>query len=204
MTASRLVLLRHGETDWNAAGRMQGHLDMPMNDTGRQQARTAASMLAERFDASRIVSSDLSRAHETARAVGEATGLPVHSDQRLREINVGDWVGLTLQDIVAEDPSVGERLHRGEDVRRSATGETSTELGERIAAALQAVAEDVDDGETVLVVTHGMAARIGSVFFAGGTFAETRLLGGLRNCAWIVLESGRDGVWRIRQYNVHA
>lgn len=204
MTGSRLVLLRHGETDWNAAGRMQGHLDIPMNATGQRQARAAAAALAARFDAARIVSSDLSRAQETARAVAEATELAVATDERLREINVGEWVGRTLADIVADDPTIGERLHRGEDVRRSATGETSTEMGQRIAGALRDIAADADDGETVLVVTHGMAARIGSVFFAGGTFAETRLFGGLRNCAWVVLESGRDAVWRIRQYNVQA
>ncbi|SDB80213.1 probable phosphoglycerate mutase [Raineyella antarctica] len=204
MTASRLVLWRHGETDWNAVGRMQGHLDIPMNATGEQQARAAAAVLAERHHATSIVSSDLSRAQGTARALAEATGLPVTTDERLREINVGEWVGLTLTDIVAADPSVGEALHRGEDVRRSATGETSTELGERIAGALRDIVEDTDDGETVVVVTHGMAARIGSVFFAGGSFDDTRLLGGVRNCAWIVLDAGRDGVWRIRQYNVQA
>lgn len=204
MTASRLVLLRHGETDWNAAGRMQGHLDIPMNATGQRQASAAAKALADRFDAARIVSSDLSRAQETARAVAEATGLSVVTDERLREINVGEWVGRTLADIVADDPTIGERLHRGEDVRRSATGETSSEMGQRIAEALHDIAAGADDGETVLVVTHGMAARIGAVFFAGGTFAETRLFGGLRNCSWVVLESGRDAVWRIRQFNVQA
>ena len=73
-----------------------------------------------------------------------------------------------------------------------------------IAAALRDIVERADDGETVVVVTHGMAARIGSVFFAGGNFADTRLLGGVRNCAWIVLDPGRDAVWRIRQYNVQA
>lgn len=204
MTASRLILLRHGETDWNASGRMQGHLDIPMNATGERQARAAATALAERHHIGSIVSSDLSRAQGTARALAEATGLPVSTDQRLREINVGEWVGLTLADILASDKKVAEALHRGEDVRRSATGENSTELGERIAGALRDIVEQTDDGETVAVVTHGMAARFGAVFFAGGGFADTRLLGGLRNCAWIVLDAGKDGVWRIRQYNVQA
>lgn len=204
MTAARLILLRHGETDWNFAGRMQGHLDIPMNETGERQARAAAVALAERHDATTIISSDLSRAQGTARALSEITGVPIVTDERLREINVGEWVGLTLPDIIAADPGVGEKLHRGEDVRRSATGETSTEMGQRIAAALREIVEGADDGETVVVVTHGMAARIGSVFFAGGNFADTRLLGGVRNCAWIVLDPGRDAVWRIRQYNVQA
>lgn len=203
MTAARLIIWRHGETDWNLTGRFQGHHDIPLNAVGEQQARTAAPFLAE-WGPTSIISSDLSRARGTARALADVTGLPVTLDERLREINVGDWVGRTIQEIVEEDPSIGERMRNGEDVRRSDAGETAGEMGERIAAALNDIAEEAADGETVVVVTHGMAARIGSVFFVGGSYFDTRLFGGVRNCAWIVLDTGRDDVWRIRQYNVHV
>lgn len=203
MTASRLIIWRHGETDWNLTGRFQGHHDIPLNAVGEQQARTAAPFLAE-WGPTSIISSDLSRARGTAQALADVTDLPVTLDERLREINVGDWVGRTILEVVEEDPGVGERMRNGEDVRRSATGETSTELGERIAGALNDIVEEAEDGETVVVVTHGMAARIGSIFFVGGSYVDTRLFGGVRNCAWIVLDTGRDGVWRIRQYNVHV
>ncbi|WOP17699.1 histidine phosphatase family protein [Raineyella sp. LH-20] len=203
MTASRLIIWRHGETDWNLTGRFQGHHDIPLNAVGEQQARTAAPFLAE-WEPTSIVSSDLARARGTAQALADITHLPVSVDERLREINVGDWVGRTILEIIEEDPSIGVRMRNGEDVRRSETGETSTEMGERIADALVDIAEAAEDGETVVVVTHGMAARIGSVFFVGGTYVDTRLLGGVRNCAWIVIDTGRDGVWRIRQYNVHV
>ncbi|QGF24273.1 histidine phosphatase family protein [Raineyella fluvialis] len=203
MTAARLIIWRHGETDWNVTGRFQGHHDIPLNAVGEQQARTAAPFLAE-WGPTSIVSSDLSRAKGTAQALAELTDLPITLDERLREINVGDWVGRTIQEIVDEDPEIGERMRNGEDVRRSATGETGAEMGERIAAALGDIAEEAEDGETVVVVTHGMAARIGTVSFVGGSFFDTRLFGGIRNCAWIVMDPGRDGVWRIRQYNVHV
>lgn len=203
MSAARLVIWRHGETDWNAGGRFQGHLDIPMNATGERQARAAAAVLAE-LGPTKIVSSDLSRAQGTARALADLTGLPVLLDERLREVNVGEWVGSTLQDIIAADPTIGEALQRGEDVRRSPTGENATELGQRIAAALHDIVAEAQDGEVVVVVTHGMAARYGSVFFVGGTFVDARLFGGVRNCAWIVLDPGKDGVWRVRQYNVHV
>jgi len=204
VTASRLVLWRHGETDWNAAGRMQGHLDIPMNATGERQARAAAAVLAEQHPATRIVSSDLTRAQTTARMLADLTDLPVATDKRLREINVGEWVGLTYDDIIATDPRLCEAMRRGDDVRRSQSGENATELGLRVAAALRDIVEEAEDGESVVVVTHGLAALYGAVFLAGGDFEDSRMLGVIQNCAWVVMAPDRHDAWRIRQYNVHA
>lgn len=203
MSARTLILWRHGETDWNREGRLQGYHDIPMNAEGQAQARRAATALAE-LGPTRIVSSDLGRARMTAEELSRTTGLPVETDQRLREINVGDWVGRTHADIAAADPLVAEAMRNGEDYRRSGTGETSTELGTRIAAALHDIAESSDDDDVVVVVTHGMAARVGAVFFVGGDWVDTRFFGGFRNCAWTVLGRGGDEVWRIRQYNIQA
>src|SRR5436190_1312043 len=89
-----LLLVRHGETDWNAAGRLQGHTDRPLNEYGRRQAKELADRLAgEGADA--IYASDLSRAKETAEIVGERLGLTVVIDADLREKNWGSWEGLT-------------------------------------------------------------------------------------------------------------
>lgn len=203
MSASRLVLWRHGQTDWNVSGRLQGQQDIPMNDVGLDQARAAAGVLAQ-LPPDRIVSSDLTRAYETARFLGALTGVPVEIDRRLREIDVGEWGGRDFADIRALDPDLAEAIVRGEDIRRSPTGEKPSEVGERIAAALGDIAGTTADGRTVVVVTHGMAARIGSVFFAGGTYAETRLLGGMHNCAWITLAPAWTGSWQIKEYNVRT
>ncbi|HVK45369.1 MAG TPA: histidine phosphatase family protein, partial [Micropruina sp.] len=100
MTAARVVLWRHGETDWNADGRYQGQADVQLNDRGLAQARAAAPLIAA-LKPSRIVTSDLVRARVTAAELGALTGLAVEPQPRLQEINVGDWVGLTNEQVFA-------------------------------------------------------------------------------------------------------
>lgn len=90
MSLSHLILMRHGETDWNAQARLQGHRDIPLNEAGVRQAADAAPSVAA-LDPQLIMSSDLSRARSTAWAVSELTGLPVGVDQRLRETSMGRW-----------------------------------------------------------------------------------------------------------------
>src|SRR5437016_11644351 len=94
MTTRRLVMLRHGQTDFNLGSRMQGQLDTELRELGRAQAVAAAEVLAKRQPLL-IVSSDLRRAYDTASALGERTGLPVQVDSRLRETHLGDWQGMT-------------------------------------------------------------------------------------------------------------
>jgi broad specificity phosphatase PhoE len=202
MTARRLVVWRHGRTEWNHTGRFQGQADIPLDDRGHLQAKTAAQVLAG-FDPVAIVASDLSRARQTAAPLAELTGLPVATDRRLREIHVGSWEGLTVAEMTALDPERAERYLQGEDIRRSPTGETVAEVGDRVAAALGEVAEAAPDGSTVVVVMHGLAARVGACRFVGFPQETWRLLGGMHNCGWMTLERHRTvGYWRIDEYNV--
>ncbi len=136
-----LLLVRHGETDWNAEGRLQGHTDRPLNEHGRRQARGLAERLAG--DAiTAVYSSDLSRARETAEILAEPLGLPVVTDPDLRERNWGNWEGLT--------GSERDRVeHVGEDVGAH---------GERMLRAILRIAEQ-HSGERVVVVTHGGSMR---------------------------------------------
>jgi broad specificity phosphatase PhoE len=136
-----LLLVRHGETDWNAEGRLQGHTDTPLNDYGRRQAGALAEELdGERFDA--VYSSDLARARETAEIRGARLGLGVVLEPGLREKNWGTWEGLTP----------AER-----DVVEYA-GETTEAHRERTLRTLLAIAERHLEGR-VLVVTHGGSMR---------------------------------------------
>ena len=150
-----IFLVRHGQTDWNAERRWQGHADPPLNERGRAEARVLADRLAGR-GLRRVYSSDLERARETAEIVGAALGLPVELDERLREVDVGEWSGLTLTEVEERFPDGFRRRHEG------GTGWTEGErfdvMTERVLAALHELAARHGD-EPVLVVTHGGPIR---------------------------------------------
>jgi glucosyl-3-phosphoglycerate phosphatase len=204
VTAAQLVVLRHGRTAWNASGRFQGQADIPLDERGERQAHHTAPLLAELAPAA-IVSSDLVRARATAAPLAELTGLPVRSDPRLREIHVGSWEGLTLDRVAEVDPDLGRRYLAGEDVRRSATGETVAEVADRVVEALTEIAASAPAGSTVVVVMHGLAGRVGVCRLVGFPEPTWRRLGSLHNCGWITVERHRSGdYWRITEYNTTA
>jgi broad specificity phosphatase PhoE len=137
-----LLLVRHGETDWNADGRLQGQTDRPLSDFGRRQARRLADELADE-ELEAIYSSDLSRARETAEIVGERLGLQVVLDADLREKDWGTWEGLTA---VERD-------------RVEFIGESIEAHQERTLHALRRISERHPGNGRVLVVTHGGSMR---------------------------------------------
>jgi broad specificity phosphatase PhoE len=137
-----LLLVRHGETDWNAHGRLQGHTDRPLSDYGRRQARQLAGDLEDE-GLGAIYSSDLARARETAGIVGERLGLPVVLDPDLREKDWGTWEGLTA---VERD-------------RVEFVGETTEAHQERVLGALRQISERHAGDARILVVTHGGSMR---------------------------------------------
>jgi glucosyl-3-phosphoglycerate phosphatase len=204
MTASRLVLWRHGRTEWNVTGRFQGQADVHLDEVGREQAAAAARVVAG-FEPVSIFSSDLSRTYQTAEPLAALTGLEIQTDKRLREIHVGSWEGLLGDEIRAQDPELAKRVWEGEDVRRSPTGESPQEVADRVAEALGEIAETAGEGDTIAVVTHGLAGRVGACRFVGLPFEHWRTFGGLANCAWISLDRHRSGAyWRIETYNAVA
>ena len=139
---THLTFIRHGETDWNADGRLQGQTDRPLSDYGREQARQLAEDLqGEGFDA--IYSSDLSRARETAEIVGARLGLRVELDPDLREKDWGNWEGLTS---VERDPF-------------EFVGESTEAHQERTLRALRRLSERHPGDARILVVTHGGSMR---------------------------------------------
>ena len=155
----RLLLVRHGETDWNREGRFQGRSDQPMNDTGRAQSRALAARLRTEMSGAidAIYASPLLRAAETAQILAEAVGrAPTHVDD-LRERDVGNWGGLTYDEIKARFPDDWARAATGHDVAFGG-GETMAQVQARIVAALDGIAAR-HPGGAVLVVSHGLALK---------------------------------------------
>lgn len=181
-----LLLVRHGETDWNNERRWQGHADRPLNDAGRAQARELADELAGRsIDA--IFTSDLARAHETATIVGERLGLPVVADAGLREVDVGDWSGLHHAEIEGLHPAGYARWRKGGKGWNG--GETYEEMGARVVAAVRRIAL-AHPGQTLLIVSHGgsiKACRLAALPAGGTDESAMSEVGGLGNCEVVEL-----------------
>ena len=152
---TRILLIRHGETPWNAAGRWQGHADPGLTGQGLAQARAVAQALAAETDRpwSRVVASDLARAHQTASAIASALSLSIESDARLRELDVGSWSGLTRAEIAARDAETLLAFEGGEPTIRPGGGESRLEIRERAQDFVRDLAER-RSGESVIIVTH--------------------------------------------------
>ena len=196
---TRLVVWRHGNTDWNASGRVQGQTDISLNDLGQEQAHVAARLLAGlRPDA--IVASDLRRAADTAAALAALTSLPVRTDVRLRERYFGRWQGLQLTEAAERYPDEYARWRAG-DPDPGAGIETLDDLGKRLGSALQEAADTVPGG-TVVVATPGGAARQGIGQLLGWEPAVLRTVDSLRNCHWTELWHDDVRGWHLRAHNV--
>lgn len=203
---TRVVLWRHGQTEWNAEGRFQGQTDVPLDTVGRAQARRAAPLLA-RLGPSLLVSSDLSRASETAQALADVTGLDVHLDEDLRETNGGAFQGLTGAEIRDRYPADWAAWAGGDPQHRNpGGGESRTDVAARMLEAVLRAAEAAGDGLAVLA-THGGAARLAVAQLIGLPLERVGSLGVISNTAWTMLER-RSGVdvdhWVLVEHNART
>jgi broad specificity phosphatase PhoE len=150
-----ILLARHGESDWNRAGRWQGYADRPLTELGREQARALADRLEE-IELEAVYSSDLLRARQTAEIVAATKSLQVTTVPELREVDVGSWSGLTRAEAERRFPDGFARWQAGGE--GWSDGETYGQLGERVVGAIRRIAADHDGGR-VLVVAHGGSIR---------------------------------------------
>lgn len=187
---TELVLLRHGQTEWNVTHRIQGSVDIPLNDLGMEQARAAGEALASAsLDA--IVSSQLERAIATARLVNGAHGVPHSIDERLAERAHGRFEGLTVQEII--DEIGAEQVD--DFFQHSPELESWHSVAERVLRALNEAAV-ANEGRTTLIVSHGGAIKAAVAAIRG---VHHRSLPGLHNCSFTRLAF--DGTWTISDYN---
>lgn len=203
MTLQMLVLLRHGQTDYNVGGRMQGHLDSRLTQDGLAQAVAVAPDIAK-VAPERIISSDLRRARDTAEVVGGACGLPVGLDPRLRETNLGDWQGRTVLEIEREYPGA-IATWRSDPAWAPPGGESRIEVVSRSRPVVDELDEQLADSPAaaaVLVAHGGLIAGLVCGLLALPTSAWPAI-GGLGNCRWTTLARRDDHPrWRLTGYNV--
>jgi probable phosphoglycerate mutase len=150
---TRVLAIRHGETAWNVDGRIQGQLDVPLNEMGRWQVHRLALAVADE-DIAAVYSSDLRRALETAQAVARGSGDPVVTDTGLRERGFGTFEGLSYAEINERWPEMGERWRRRDPTFGAPGGETLNEFYARSIAAASRLAA-LHPGQTVALVSHG-------------------------------------------------
>jgi broad specificity phosphatase PhoE len=152
---TRLLLLRHGFTDWNAEGRYQGQADPPLNAAGREQADCLAERLAGRGILA-IYSSDLQRARQTAEIVSRKLGLCVSVDRHLREISQGEWEGMLVAEIISHYPAEWSRREVDPTCFSPPGGESVLQVARRLRQTADEIARQHPAG-SVLVISHGLA-----------------------------------------------
>jgi len=166
-----ILLARHGETDWNREGRMQGQSDQPLNALGRAQAGALAEALVG-VELAAVYSSDLRRAYETARIVADARGMDVVVTAALREVDFGEWEGMRRDEIEHRFP-VGHSRWRRYEGHGWEHGESYEEMGARVVAAVLGIAAG-HPGEQVLLVAHGGPIRAVHAHASGLSAPEAR------------------------------
>lgn len=202
MTAGTIVLWRHGQTEYNLTARMQGQVDIPLNEHGLAHAARAAAALLD-FGPTAIVSSDLSRASSTAGILAELSGLEVRLDARLRERSFGLFEGLTRPEMVERWPEAFTRWRRGEEVAEIGI-EPREAVGQRVADAVSEAAGALQGDEVLVVVGHGAALGAGVTRLVGLGPGGWHGIAGMDNCHWATLRAnkGRVPEWVLTAYNV--
>lgn len=155
---TRFILIRHGETDWNAEGRYQGQSDVPLNARGRSQSAELSAELGENQPVA-IYCSDLKRASESAEILGRALGVSVYQDPRLREIHLGCWEGMLFEEIQAKYSDLLNLRKLDPRTVSAPGGETVEQVRIRVMAAVRDIAKQ-HINETIAIVSHGLALAI--------------------------------------------
>ena len=196
---NRVLLWRHGQTDWNINNRFQGHSDIPLNEVGIGQVQHAARLLAD-MQPTKIISSDLQRARATAEALSDLVELPVSIDPELRETHGGKWEGKTGTENRAEDFANFVRWIDGDNNPAGETGERRTDVAIRAVGAIERALAGGGDDQLLVVTTHGGTARCVLGHLLGLPQSHWGVIGGLSNAAWSIVQHGPRG-WYLVEHN---
>ena len=197
----RIVLWRHGQTDWNVENRFQGHSDIPLNKVGQYQASEAAKVLAA-LRPDRIISSDLIRAQSTAAALAALTDITVEINPNLRETDGGLWEGKLASENRTTHGELFANWYEGGDEPAGVTGERRSDVAKRAVAVIEK--ETTNFSGTIVFVTHGGTVRsvLGSILKL--PIAQWGVIGGLSNACWSILELTKHHTgsrWYLAEHN---
>jgi probable phosphoglycerate mutase len=194
----QLICVRHGRTAWNADRRFQGHTDIPLDDEGRAQATALAALLRnERIDVA--ASSDLGRAAETARIVLGPRDVPLRLDADWREMQFGEWEGLTWEQILTANPHLDPTNETAVKAYTPVGGETFDALCARVARGVERIAGDVADDGVALVATHAGPLHALLRVLLGDSELKVRFL-----TASVTRFRRTNGVWTLARLNQTA
>ncbi len=191
----KIILIRHGITDWNLVRRYQGHTDVPLNEQGREQARELAMML-EKMPIAAIYSSDLVRAYETAKIIAEGRSIPIYKLRELRETHFGNWEGLTIEEIHEKFPEDVERLKKDPIHGLRPGGESRGIMFERVKKKVLEIAKK-HPNQTIAIVAHEGTIAAATCALTGEEFREHRQKYRLDNTSYNILEQ-ENGKWHLR------
>lgn len=194
---TRLVLIRHGESEWNVVRRVQGQSGTGLSERGRRQAVRTAELAVEAYHDVVLAASDLQRCRETVEPFAGSLGVEVELHEGLRERHFGDWTGELATDIAAADPDRWERWKAGEDVIGEVGGEDTPTLVSRVTGAVRDLLGRAA-GRTVICVTHGGPVWHGTQALLG---LDERVLGGVANCGVTELDVDGDHGTRLVSWN---
>lgn len=155
---TEIIIIRHGETEWNQSGRFQGHSDVPLSEEGRAQAEALGrNLIVDQVDA--IYASDLIRAMETAAPLAARFGLKVIADPLLRELNFGAWEGRSFTEVNADSPDTMKEFYRDPEQAAIPESEPFSDFQKRVAGRVREIAA-AECGKRVVIVSHGASIRI--------------------------------------------
>lgn len=206
---TKVIFWRHGQTDYNLQGRIQGSHDIQLNETGVAQARLAAEQIAK-YEPARIYSSTLCRAEQTAKPLQELlsvatsagdTPVAIHTDLRLAERKFGLWEGLTADEICKKWQAEYQRWRSGKQPEGVGV-EPLQEVGQRFAQCVQEVVSGTDD-DCIVFVSHGSVIMSGIITMLGFDPQNQRFISVMDNCNWAVLDlRTKSNTWVLSGYNL--
>jgi glucosyl-3-phosphoglycerate phosphatase len=197
----RLLLVRHGESVWNAEARIQGQRCAGLSEIGHAQAKATGQALAEAYPDAAVVASDLQRCEETAAPLVAALGATLAVDARLRERSFGAWEGRLRAEVAADDAERVSRWRAGEDVIGEVGGETAAVLADRVGPVLRELLAATPDGGVTIAVTHGGPVWHGTHLLLG---LPAGTLGAVDNASVTELMSWRGDDVVLQRWNETA